>query len=135
MLYIHEELPAVPCRVLNDVGFDNSLWYTISLTNNDKLLVGVLYRAPLHPLTMIKNCFQSLVTFTKHIMGDFNFPSINWVDLVCSSGKGKHSLASLFLDAVQDSYLVQHVTNCTRHRQGQQSSLLDLVFSSDPNFK
>ena len=46
MLYIHEELPAVPCKGLNDVGFDNSLWYTISLTNNDMLLVGVLYRAP-----------------------------------------------------------------------------------------
>jgi len=47
---------------------------------------------------------------------------------------GDNSLASLFLDSVQDSYLVKHVTKCTMHRQGQQSSLLDLVFSSDPNF-
>ena len=43
-------------------------------------------------------------------------------------------LGLLVPDAVQDSYLVQHVTNCTRHRQGQQSSLLDLVLSSDPNY-
>jgi len=34
----------------------------------------------------------------------------------------------------KDSFLTQHVTNCTRHRQGQQSSLLDLVLSSDLNF-
>jgi len=65
-------------------------------------------------------------------MEDFNLPTINWANLVCSGGD--NSLASLFLDAVQDSYLVQHVTNCIRHRQGQQSSLLDLVLSSDPNF-
>ena len=42
-------------------------------------------------------------------------------------------MASLFLDAVQDSFLTR-VTTCARHRQGQQSSLLDLVFSSDPNY-
>ena len=42
MLYIHEGLPAVLRKVLNDVGFDNSLWYTISLSDNDKLLVGAL---------------------------------------------------------------------------------------------
>jgi len=44
LLYISENLAAVPCKALNDVGFDNSLWYTISLSNNDKLLVGVVYR-------------------------------------------------------------------------------------------
>ena len=65
-------------------------------------------------------------------MGDFNFPSIDWPQLECTTGD--NSAASLFLDAVQDSFLTQHVTNCTRHRQGQQSSLLDLVLSSDPNF-
>ena len=67
---------------------------------------------------------------TYCIMGDFNFPSIDWTQLNCTSGD--NSVASLFLDAVQDSFLT-HVTNCTRHWQGQQSSLLDLVFSSDPN--
>jgi len=65
-------------------------------------------------------------------MGDFNFPSIDWPQLECTTGD--NSAASLFLDAVQDSFLTQHVTICTRHRQGQQSSLLDLVLSSDPNF-
>ena len=65
------------------------------------------------------------------IMGDFNFSSINWAGCVCFSGE--NSLASSFLDSTQDSFLVQHVTNCTRHREGQQPFLLDLVFTSDPN--
>jgi len=29
--------------------------------------------------------------------------------------------------------MTQHISNCTRHRDGQQSSLLNLVFSSDRN--
>ena len=65
-------------------------------------------------------------------MGNFNFPSIDWAECVCSGGE--NSSAFLFLDAIQDSFLTQHVTECTRHRHGQQSSLLDLVLSSDPNF-
>ena len=67
MLYIHEGLLAVPCKVLNDVGFDNSLWYTISLTDNDKLLVEYCIGLHLHPLTTIKNYCQSSVTFMKHL--------------------------------------------------------------------
>ena len=33
-----------------------------------------------------------------------------------------------------DAYLFQHVTGFTRHRSGQRSSLLDLVFTFDINF-
>ena len=44
LLYISENLAAVPCKALNDVGFDDSLWCIIPPSNNDKLLVGVLHR-------------------------------------------------------------------------------------------
>jgi len=64
-------------------------------------------------------------------MGDFNFPSIKWNELSCLNGE--NSVASSFLDAVQDIFVVQHVTGFIRFRQGQQPSLLDLVFTSDPN--
>ena len=46
MLYVYSELSAVPCKVLNKVGFENSLWYLISLSTTDNLLVGVVYRSP-----------------------------------------------------------------------------------------
>ena len=37
------------------------------------------------------------------------------------------------INAIQDSYLTQHVLEPTRHVPGQNPSILDLVFTSDPN--
>ncbi len=37
------------------------------------------------------------------------------------------------LGAVLDSFLTQHVTDFTRHCPGQRPSILDLVFTDDPN--
>ena len=34
---------------------------------------------------------------------------------------------------MQDAYMSQHVLKSTRHRDGQKSSALDLVFTLDPN--
>ena len=130
LLYVHSELSPVPCVKLNEAGVDNSIWCTIPLSNTDKLLVGVVYRAPSSPhdnnqrlLTIINNLNNINVSHIL-LMGDFNFPSIDWSECICLSGES--SLAFSFLDAVQDSFLTQHVSNCTRHRDGQQSSLLDL---------
>jgi len=77
LLYIHQDLAAVPCKELNDVGFDNSLWYTISLPNNDELLAGVLYRAPSSSidnnqrlLSIISNVRETVSFSHLLIMGD-----------------------------------------------------------------
>jgi len=138
-LYVHSRLSAVPLSTLNKVGFANSMWCTISLSDSDKLLVGVVYRAPSlsqdnnQKLLSILREVHNTVNFSHLlIMGDFNFPSIDWSECVCLSSE--NSSAFLFLDAIQDSFLTQHVTQCIRHRHGQQSSLLDLALSSDPNF-
>ena len=85
MLYIHSSLSAVPCRVLSDIGFENSLWYLIKFSSTEVLLVGVVYRAPSssninnQKLLSIFSRLHELVEFTHLlIMGDFNFPTINW---------------------------------------------------------
>ena len=67
-------------------------------------------------------------------MGDFNFPTINWEENVCLSSES--SLASYFLDDTHYSLFFYHSMLPILHntaRSGQQSSLLDLVFTSDPN--
>jgi len=46
LLYVHSSLLAVPCRVLSNVGFENSLWCLVTLSSSEILLVGVVYRAP-----------------------------------------------------------------------------------------
>ena len=63
-------------------------------------------------------------------MGDFNFPHINWDSLCVFDGAS--SITQLFLDAVQDAFLTQHVFQPTRHRIGQVSSILYLIFTHGP---
>ena len=64
-------------------------------------------------------------------MRDFNFPEINWEDLV-STGSSD-SLATQLLDATLDVCLTQHTTLPTRCCPGQWCSILDLVFTLDPS--
>ena len=56
------------------------------------------------------------------IMGDFNFPGINWVTLEADVTGSK------FLDLTQDYFLIQHVLKPTRY-----DNILDLVLSSKEN--
>ena len=43
------------------------------------------------------------------------------------------SFSYKLINATLDSYLTQHVLYPTRHIPGQRSSILDLVFTSNPN--
>ena len=61
-------------------------------------------------------------------MGNFNFKEIDWINLQVNASD--QHLATVFFDTVQDLYLVQHVKKPTRHREGQKSSLLDLVLTN-----
>jgi len=65
-------------------------------------------------------------------MGDFNAPNVDWNDF--SSCNIRSSFALDFIYATLDSYLTQHVLEPTRQIPGQNPSILDLVFTSDPNF-
>jgi len=64
-------------------------------------------------------------------MGDFNTPNVDWEDFTYSDSR--ISFAHKFINATQDSYLTQHVFEPTRHVSGQRSSILDLIFMSNPN--
>ena len=55
------------------------------------------------------------------MMGDFNFGDINWDCLQANTASSK-----LFLDAMNDAFLVQHVESGTRGDR-----ILDLVFTSE----
>ena len=68
-----------------------------------------------------KNCSQLI------ICGDFNLTEIDW-ERHQAHVTDNHP-ASLLLDCVDDNFLIQHVTENTRFREGQASNLLDLVFT------
>ena len=138
LLYVHDSLQSVSCTPLNDLHINEAVWCTIQLRNNDKMLVGVVYRSPNSSFdnsTKIINLIPNLSEYVGYsyclLMGDFNFPNINWSTM--SSPEGDQSLSTCFLNACKDGFLTQHVTKPTRHRHGQNPSLLDLVFTSDPH--
>ena len=71
----------------------------------------------------------SLIGGKLQILGDFNFPTINWKNL--STPHLSNHCASEFLAATQDAFLFQHVQNPTHSRPNQKPTLIDLIFSQD----
>jgi len=65
------------------------------------------------------------------ILGDFNYPDIDYLTVDHGLGLGTGSEASRFLDVVCDTGLHQHVREYTRYREGQNPSLLDYVFTDN----
>jgi len=64
------------------------------------------------------------------ITGDLNYPNIDWASWSASDGD---SGSNLFLEALEDDFLFQHVTFPTRARNGQRPSILDLIITYEGN--
>ena len=113
--------------------FDESVWCMILNKDSERILVGNIYRSPSSDTQNAqrmcsainemcgKDCSQVI------ICGDFNLKEIDWE---------RHQVhvtedhpESLLLECVDDNFLIQHVTENTRFREGQASNLLDLVFT------
>ena len=64
------------------------------------------------------------------MMGDFNYPHINWVDdsKICESASRTENQ---FLESIRDAFLIQHIMEPMRYRENQVSHLLDLIFSNE----
>lgn len=137
VLYVKSDIPSHQLQKNSDpLGEWESIWCCIQPTKSISFNIGCCYRIPslaipVHWPGFLSTLNHSLSSFSNILlMGDFNFPSIDW-----SSSQTSQSTSSAsyeFLELLQDYDLTQHVTQPTRHRDGQQSSLLDLVISS-PN--
>lgn len=126
-LYVDNKLNAKPCTILNKCTFQESVWCYFCNDKNEKILLGCIYRSPNSTETnkqeLIKLMKMNIIQKFEYvcIMGDFNFPTINW-DLSLFSSKD-----SDFVEALNDAFLVQLVTNPTRRREGQRPTLDDLI--------
>jgi transcription termination factor NusB len=135
ILYIHQSLISRRCHEMDMLGFNDSVWCIISLKRNHELLIGVCYRSPNSPHDNNKKLFELLKKASKMktshllLMGDFNFPQIDFDKYVVSDSD--ESSAQVFFDCIQDLFLIQHVKFSTRIRHGQRPSLLDLVFTNE----
>ena len=115
-------------------NFRDHIWISMSLKGCDSLLIGCIYRSPSCELLSSTNSLCELLKSIpsdkfSHILicGDFNYPSMDWLLPSASA-----HCEQLFLDAVQDLYLFQHVLETTRKfNRNSFSSLLDLVFTNE----
>jgi hypothetical protein len=61
------------------------------------------------------------------IFGDFNFPDVKW------DGSWNEEKNNEVIECMRDAFLIQKVKDPTRHREGQRSTLDDLVLVSEEN--
>jgi len=134
-LYVKDSLLS---KVLKSaVPFESSVWCSIPLINNDTLLVGVIYRSPSlndEQCLQLNSVLQQMITKSySHvmIMGDFNYPDINWESQ--SVSVSVNNPASVFLNCCKDLFLCQHVSQPTHFRSQQHANILDLVMTNEPS--
>ena len=111
------------------------IWCEIRLYRGDKLLVGCVYRSPNSTnennallLELLKAAINGRHSHVV-IMGDFNYPEIDWVR-ECSTVGVNHQ-ATKFMEGVRDTFMHQHVEHQTHRRGNQQDNTLDLIFSNE----
>ncbi|XP_062579140.1 uncharacterized protein LOC134245717 [Saccostrea cucullata] len=135
ILYVHESLKAEEIKV--DSRFCEHLFVKLRTSRNETMLIGVIYRSPSDSSEETGRTLRNLISevsklnFTHHLlMGDFNYPGINW-DMMTSSNI--HSEEQKFLECLQDNFLFQMVNKPTRWRGTNTPSVLDLIITKDPD--
>ena len=130
-IYSKPHISITVCDFVSD--FDEYIWCSITC-KNDSFLLGCIYRSPSSEVDNdIKLCSMIRKILDKNykdtvIVGDFNFGCIDWN---LRSTTSRSIAADLFLDTIGDLFLEQLVSEPTRVRNGQRSSLLDLVLTNN----
>jgi hypothetical protein len=133
-IYTRKNLKAKIVEDLTNSNFEESVWCEIVLDDDDSLLIGCIYRSPSSPNMNNKKLLELLNQACNRnnaqllVVGDFNFPEIDW-ETWTSSVADTH-ISAMFIDCLQDNYLFQHTNIDTRHRIGQRSNLLDLIITN-----
>jgi len=124
-LYVKDDdFSSAPCRDLNEMCCE-SVWCEVSVTPTDCIIVGVCYhsqRAGKEEVAEMFKCIEFASKMNKPIllMGDFNYPGINW------STNEADKLGNRFFKLVRKCHLKQHITKATR-----MDNILDLVFTKE----
>lgn len=135
LLYINKELNGNEVQM--ESNFEENLFVQIRLNNNDKLLIGIIYRSPSERSIEHNSKLRELLVEASNkgfthilIMGDFNYPDIDWVNYN-SRGDKTDSPEYKFVDTVQDCFLFQHINKPTRWKGTQTPNILDLILTNE----
>ena len=129
MILVKSELSSSPCIKFSSHSFEDVAFCEIR-NSNLTTLVSCIYRSPSSSAdndARLCSLLELIGDESKNyclvcVGGDFNFPTIDWVNMSWPASN------DAFMDSVLSACLTQHVENCTRG-----SNILDLVFSNDFN--
>jgi endonuclease/exonuclease/phosphatase family metal-dependent hydrolase len=124
VLCIRHEIVSYEFHDLNK-SQSESVWCNIKVNRNDSITIGVCYKSQAasdEELNELYKVIKSASQANVLMMGDFNYPKINWDTLDCDSS------SMTYRDLILDNYLYQHVRQPTR-----ENNILDLVISSNVN--
>ena len=136
-IYSKTSLNATEIEIKVENSSDH-VWIEIP-TSDKPLLVGCIYRSPSNDNDK-EGCIRSAsvtsqlvrMAYERNnniiIAGDFNYKEIDWGNEFAPPNK-EHQ--SLFINALQDCFLYQHVTEPTRFRPNENPNLLDLIISGE----
>ena len=131
-IYVKNEVSETPIKFLNEQYCDAS-WCTL-LDGPSVITLGCIYRSPSAPKdTSI--LINSLITQASKldgrllVIGDFNYPGINWSDWTTQHGEMHEEF--LFIESLRDNFLIQHISESTRYREGNEPSTIDLLISNE----
>ena len=136
IIYIHQSIKDV-IEITPKTNFSENKIVTIKIGSNSELLVACIYRSESGTRENNENLLKLLTEIEemkashKLVIGDFNYKLIDWESW--ETPKSETSPEHCFINCIQDNYWYQHVTNPTRYREGDEPSILDLVFTNEEN--
>ena len=134
-LYVNEKLNSTQLEDFNSQ--QDQVWVKVKTKGSDTLLIGIVYRSP--GITSAENekilnsiKYQCTKQNYSHIMlmGDLNFPCIDWKHWTTKSDDPEKQ-SNKFIECMRDCFLYQHVSTPTRFRHNNKPHILDLVFSNE----
>lgn len=135
LVLVKETIDVKINKEISDLNFKESLFCNITI-NDMNILLGCVYRSGSDDKEQSTNNLINLLEqadkqkFDKIIItGDFNYPDIDWHDECKATGNEEK-----FVNCLKDIFLNQMINKPTRHRNGQQSNILDLCITNDDLF-
>ena len=134
VVYTREFLHVTRSNLQSD--FSEVILLEIQLQRKDTLLFGCFYRngsGSSQNNNNMRNLLNSIVQKNfSHIclVGDFNYPSINW-ETWQPANENEESEEYKLIECLRENYLSQHVTQPTRVRGTDEPSTLDLIITND----
>ena len=133
IMYVHNSLQASELKMVTN--FDENLFVKININKNENALVGLIYRSPSNNNVEQHEKLRSLIAEASNlqythqlIMGDFNYPQINWEIMSAENDKSEEQK---FVECVEDNFLFQAVNKPTRWRGTDNPTILDLILTGN----